>query len=168
MRARLREIAVRQLIALLGVLIALQLVLPMAMTDLNRVTSLLNSIMHGTTWPAVPTGWTLRLMTVNGSGTANGTEATSVNCPGYTAGGNTMTAWSSISGTTADITGPASAVSWTATANWSPITGGECWDTAGTPLRWFYGALSGGSVTVNNGNTLQFAANSIGLNGTGW
>jgi hypothetical protein len=30
------------------------------------------------------------------------------------------------------------------------------------------GALSGGSVTVNNGNTLQFAIGSIGLNSTAW
>jgi hypothetical protein len=139
-----------------------------AMMDLNRVTALFNSIMAGTTWPTVPVGWRLRLMTTNGSGSANGTEATSGNCPGYTALGATMAAWTTISGTTANITGPVSAVSWTATGGWTPVAGIEVWDTAGTPLRWFWGALSGGAVTVNNGNTLQFAANSIGLNGTGF
>lgn len=137
-----------------------------AMMDLNRVTALFNSIMAGSAYPALPTGWRLRLMTANGSGSANGTEATAGNCPGYTALGAAMTAWTTISGTTANITGPAAAVSWTATGGWTAITGIELWDTAATPLRWFWGALSGGSVTVNNGNTLQFAIGSIGLNGT--
>jgi hypothetical protein len=143
-----------------------------AMTDANRVTAILNAIMvTGSDAPTWPAAWYLRLMTAMGSNTANGTEATSGNCPGYSPGsvaGNSMGAWTAISGTTANITGPASAHSWTATANWTPIAGIEIWDGAGTPLRWFQGALSGGSVTINNGNTLQFAPNSIGLNGTGW
>lgn len=140
-----------------------------AMTDSNRVTAILNAIMvTGTDAPVWPTGWHLRLMTAMGSNTANGTEATAGNCPGYTAGGVAMTAWTAITGTTANISGPPSAVSWTATANWTAIAGIEIWDTAGTPLRWFQGALSGGSVTINNGNTLQFATSSVSLNGTAW
>jgi len=139
-----------------------------AMTDSNRVTAVLNSIMAGSAAPAWPTNTHLRLMTAMGSVTANGTEATAGNCPGYTAGGVAMGAWTAISGTTANITGPVAAVSWTATSNWTAIAGIEIWDVAGTPLRWFTGTLSGGSVTVNNGNTLQFAANSISLNGTAW
>lgn len=146
-----------------------RLALTGAMTDSNRVTAILNAIMvTGADAPTWPTGWHLRLMTTMGSNTSNGTEATSGNCPGYTALGQSMAAWSAISGTTADITGPSTALAWTATGNWTAIAGIEIWDTAGTPLRWFQGALSGGSVTVNNGNTLQFAINSIGLNGTGW
>jgi hypothetical protein len=153
-------------VSALAVLLAFFLTFLGAMTDLNRVTSILNTIMAGSAAPTWPTNTHLRLMTANGSGTANGTEATSGNCPGYTAGGVAMGAWTAISGTTADITGPTAAISWTATGNWTAIAGAEVWDTATTPLRWFYGALSGGSVTVNNGNTLQFAANSVGLNGT--
>jgi hypothetical protein len=142
-----------------------------AMLDRNRGTALLNSIMHGTTWPVVPAAWTLRLMTANGSGTANGTELTGVT--GYTAGdqaSNAMGAWTAISGTTALITGPVAAVSWTNSGGsaWAAVTGIEIWDRAGTMLRWFYGALSGGSVTVNAGNTLQFAIGSISLDGTAW
>jgi len=136
--------------------------------DANRATSLLNSILCGSTWPVVPAGWRLRLMSASGTNAANGTECTAGNCPGYTALGAPMTAWTTISGTTANITGPAAAVSWTATGGWVPVTGIEIWDTAGTPLRWMQGALSGGPVTVNNGNTLQFAIGSVGLNGTAW
>lgn len=139
------------------------------MLDANRATAILNAIMvTGSDAPVWPTGWHLRLMTAMGTNAANGTEATAVNCPGYTALGQAMAAWTAISGTTADITGPVAALSWTATANWTPIAGVEIWDIAATALRWFQGALSGGAVTVNNGNTLQFAAGSIGLNGTGW
>jgi hypothetical protein len=165
---RLRAAAVRSLIALLGVLLALQLTLPMAMTDLNRVTSLLNSILTGATWPTVPSGWWLRLMQTTGSGSSNGTELSSAT--GYTTGGATMAAWSTISGTTASITGPSTAISWTNSGGsaWTAVAGIEIWDNAATKLRWFWGSLSGGSVTVNAGNTLQFATNSIGLNGTGW
>ena len=170
MTARLREAAVRSLIALLGVLLALQLTLG-SMTDLNRVTALLNSILTGATWPVVPSAWTLRLMTANGSGTANGTELTGVT--GYTAGSqtsNTITAPSTISGTTAAINIPGAAISWTNSGGspWTAVTGVEIWDKAGTPLRWFWGALTGGSVTVNAGNTLQFAIGSVGLSATGW
>jgi hypothetical protein len=139
-----------------------------AMLDRNRTTSLLNSILNGATWPAVPTGWWLRLMTANGSGTANGTELSAAT--GYIAGGASMTAWTAITGTTALITGPASAVSWTNSGGsaWTAVAGIEIWDNAATKLRWIWGALSGGAVTVNAGNTLQFAANSISADGTGF
>ena len=124
--------------------------------------------MAGSTWPAVPTGWWLRLMTANGSGTANGTELTTAT--GYTAGGASMTAWTTISGTTALITGPATAVSWTNSGGsaWTAVTGVEVWDNAATKLRWFFAALTGGAVTVNAGNTLQFAVGSISFDSTGW
>jgi hypothetical protein len=140
-----------------------------AMTDRNRVTSMFNSIMVGSpAWPTIPAGWKLRLMTANGSGPANGTELSGAT--GYTALGATMAAWTAISGTTALITGPVAAVSWTNSGGsaWTAVTGIEIWDTAATALRWFYGALTGGSVTVNAGNTLQFAIGSISLDGTAW
>jgi hypothetical protein len=150
-----------------SVLLVFSLTFLGAMIDQNRTTSLLNSIMSGSTWPVVPVSWKLKLMQTNGSGTANGTELTGAT--GYTAGGATMTAWTTISGTTANITGPVAAVSWTNSgATWTAVAGIEIWDTAGTPLRWFWGPLSGGAVTVNAGNTLQFAIGSIGLNGVGW
>jgi hypothetical protein len=151
------------------------LLLTGSMTDLNRVTALLNTILAAAaapTWPPTSNGLALKLMGANGSGTANGTELSSeANFTGYTVGGATMAPWTAISGTTASITGPVAAVSWTnssgATA-WSPVAGVEVWDKSGTPLRWFFGALNGGSVTINAGNTLQFAIGSIGFNASTW
>jgi hypothetical protein len=154
--------------------LAWRLVFAGAMTDGNRVTALLNSIMNAasaTSSIVFPTSWTLRLMTTTGTETSNGTELTSVT--GYTAGNqtaNTMAAWTAATGTTATISGPSTAISWTNSGGsaWTPVTGIEIWDKATTQLRWFWGALSGGSVTVNAGNQLQFAVNSISLNGTAW
>jgi hypothetical protein len=139
-----------------------------AMTDNTRVTNLLNYVMASGTIAVQPTGWKLRLMQTNGSGSSAGTELTGAT--GYTTLGATMAAWTAASGSAAAITGPVAAVSWTNSGGsaWTAVAGIEIWDTAGTPLRWFYGALSGGSVTVNAGNTLQFAANSITLTGTSW
>ena len=140
-----------------------------SMTDSNRVTAILNYIM-ATGSPAMtaqPTSWKLKLMQTMGSNTANGTELTGAT--GYTGGGATMAGWTAATGSTAAISGPIAAVSWTNGGSaWTAVAGIEIWDTAGTPLRWFQGALTGGSVTVNGGNTLQFAINSISLTGTAW
>lgn len=127
-----------------------------------------------TTWN--PTGGTsmtvtppfhLRLMgTMGGSNTANNTELTTAN--GYTAGGVTMGS-PSFGTPAAGITlGPPSAVSWTASGSGFTVAGIEVWDTAATALRYLYGTLTGGSVTVNAGNTLQFAASSISASGASW
>jgi hypothetical protein len=139
-----------------------------SMTDSNRVTVILNAIMSSGSAPVWPTSWHLRLMQTMGSNTANGTELSGAT--GYTTGGATMAAWTAGSGTAAAVSGPVAAVSWTNSGGgaWTAVAGIEIWDTAGTPLRWFQGALTGGSVTVNAGNTLQFAINSISLTGTAW
>lgn len=39
--------------------------------------------------------------------------------------------------------------------------GNELWDSSGTPLRTFWGALSGGSKTVNSGDTCTIASTSL-------
>jgi hypothetical protein len=111
----------------------------------------------------------LYLMTAVGSNTANGTQATSGNCPGYTAAGVSLGSPAFGNPSAGIILGPSgAAVSWTATANWTAIAGVEVWDSAGTPLRYLFGSLSGGSVTVNNGNTLQFAISSLSFSGASW
>lgn len=108
------------------------------------------------------------LMTANGSGTANGTELAGTGYTNLAGGGKSM--GSPAFGTpAAGITlGPVTAFSWTAGAAWTPVTGIEIWDSAATKLRYIFGALSGGSVTVNNGNTLQFAISSISASGANW
>jgi hypothetical protein len=112
----------------------------------------------------------LRLMTAQGSNTSNGTEATSGNCPGYTAGSVT----SNSLGTTfcaapsAATQSNSNAVTWTATGTWTTVTAIEIWDAAGTPLRWLQGALTSSITGVVNGDTVQFAAAAVTLNSSLW
>ena len=104
----------------------------------------------------------LRLMTAQGSDTANGTE---LSATGYTAGGNTLgtTFCAAPSG---GVATNSNAVSWTAGAAWSAVVAIEVWDTAGTPLRYLQGSIT--SVTLANGNTLNFAAGSISVDASAW
>jgi hypothetical protein len=136
----------------------------MTMMDQNRVVSVMNNILEGGSFSAWPTALHLRLLTAIGSNTSNGTEATSGNCPGYTAGGNAITFGANSSGTSASSSAP----SWTATGSWSTITAIEIWDTAGTPLRWFEGALTASITGVANGDTVQFATGAVTLNASTW
>src|SRR5580698_5812349 len=118
------------------------------MTDQARVASIMNAILHGGSAPTYPTALTLRLMTAQGSNVSNGTEATSGNCPGYTAGGVTVTFGAQSSGISSSSDTP----TWTATGSWTTITACEIWDTAGTPLRWLQGALTASITGVSNGD----------------
>jgi len=112
----------------------------------------------------------LRLYTVTGTETASGTENTSGNSPGYTAGGLTMGS-SAFGSFTSGASTNANAVTWTATGTWtSGVTGIEIWDTAGTPVRYLWGALStsiGASVVIS-GDTVSFAVASISASGATW
>lgn len=139
------------------------------MTDRNRVAKIANAILNGgyqslDTWP---TGLTLRLLTAqSGNGnTSNGTEATSTNCPGYTAGGATITFGANASG----VSTSTDSQSWTATGAWtSNVTAVEIWDTAGTPLRWLQGALSASITGVALGDTVSFAAGAVTADFSAW
>lgn len=93
----------------------------------------------------------LRLMTANGSDTSNGTElATS---GGYTAGGQSMTMGTAAS---QSITNSAS-VSWTSMPS-TTLTGGEHWDTSGTPQRGTWAPWTGGNIVIGSGNTFTVAS----------
>lgn len=96
-----------------------------------------------------------RLMTANGSGTANGTElATSA---GYTAGTGAPTA----SFAAASAGSKASNADVTVTnMPAATIVGVELWDSAGTPVRKWYGALTA-SKTTNAGDTFTIASGSL-------
>jgi hypothetical protein len=107
----------------------------------------------------------LRLMTTQGSNTANGTEAAG---NGYTAGGSSMgaTAYGAPSG---GVMTNSNSVSWTASGG--NLGGGalnaiETWDSAATKLRYQQGSIT--AVTVSNGNTLTFAAGSITADHSQW
>jgi hypothetical protein len=148
-----------------------------SMTDQNRVNAILQAYYTSSTAFTITPGtgggsaftitppFHLRLMTAQGSNTSNGTEATSGNCPGYTAGGVTMgsSAFGSPSGGSSVSS---NSQSWTATGGWTAIVAVEGWDTAATPLRYFQGAIT--SVTLANGNTLNFPAGGVTLNASTW
>lgn len=104
----------------------------------------------------------LRLMTAQGSNTANGTE---LSATGYTAGGSSMGS-SAFGAPSGGVSASSNAVSWTAGAAWSAVTAVEIWDSAATKLRYLQGSIT--SVTLANGNTLNFAAGSITADASAW
>jgi hypothetical protein len=151
------------------------------MTDSGRVAAILQAAFSatatgGSLTPATGGGsgfaisppYHLRLMTVAGSNTSNGTEATGVNCPGYTAGGSTLGTQFCAAPSSA-IQGNSNAVTWNATGTWTTVSGIEVWDTAATPLRWLQGALGNPVTGVVNGDSVAFAAgSSLTLNAQSW
>jgi hypothetical protein len=94
----------------------------------------------------------IRLTTTAPTGTAAGTELTGT---GYTTGGSTITFGAASAGSAANS---GSTISWTNSSGspWS-IVGAEIWDSAGTPLRWWYGNFTGQPISVPNGATFQIA-----------
>lgn len=104
----------------------------------------------------------LRLMTAQGSNASNGTE---LSATGYTAGGSTLgsPAFGTPSG---GVVTSSNAVSWTAGAAWSAVVAIEVWDSAATKLRYLQGSIT--SVTLANGNTLNFAAGAITASAAAW
>ncbi len=96
-----------------------------------------------------------RLMTANGSATAAGTElATS---GGYTSGsGAPSVTFAAASAGSAASNSAVTVTNMPATT----ITGVEVWDSAGTPVRKWWGALSA-SKTTNSGDTFTIASGSL-------
>jgi hypothetical protein len=96
-----------------------------------------------------------RLMTANGTATSNGTElATS---GGYTAGTGAPTF------TTAAASAGSEASNSAVTVTNMPATtinGVEVWDSAGTPARKWWGALTA-AKTTNSGDTFSIASGSL-------
>lgn len=98
-----------------------------------------------------------RLMTANGSATAAGTElATS---GGYTAGtGAPSVTFAAASAGSAASNAAVTVTNMPATT----VVGVELWDSAGTPVRKWWGALSA-SKTTNAGDTFTIASGSLTL-----
>lgn len=150
------------------------------MTDSARVAAFLQAVYSatatgGSLTPATGGGsgfaisppYHLRLMTVAGSNTANGTEATAVNCPGYTAGGSTL-GTQFCAAPSAGAQSNANAVTWNATGTWTTVPGLEVWDNAGTPLRWLQGGLASPITGVTNGDSVVVASAALTLNAGSW
>lgn len=137
--------------------------LPGTILERARQTSLLGSILNGTTWPVVPAGWRMRLTSTAPTVSAAGVELTG---SGYTAGGATITS-NTVAAAAATL--PVASTSWTNASGsaWS-IVGIEIWDTAGTPLRWLWGLWNGQPISVANGNTFQVAAGGVTADATAW
>lgn len=97
----------------------------------------------------------LKLTTTAPTNSAAGTELTGT---GYTAGGSTVAFSAASSGSTSN----SGALSWTNSSGgtWS-IVGLEVWDSAGTPLRWWFGNFTGQPISVANGNIFQIAAGAL-------
>lgn len=146
------------------------------MTDQTFVNALLTNLFKtstntvitggtGGTTQTVTVPFHLRLYSVIGSETATGTELTTSN--GYTAGGSSLgTVFAgSVSG---GQFSNANAVSWSATGSWSTVVAIEVWDTAGTAIRYLWGALTANITGVASGDTVQFAAASITVNASTW
>ncbi|WFE41950.1 hypothetical protein [Micromonospora sp. WMMD998] len=113
----------------------------------------------GTSSPTMFTGAAkCRLTTTAPTATAAGTELTGT---GYTAGGSTITFSAASAGAT---TGPTSTLQWTngSGGTWS-IVGLEIWDSAGTPLRWWYGTFTGQPISVAAGNIFQVSVGAISV-----
>lgn len=120
-----------------------------------EATNQLNASLGKATYTATVTPMMLRLMSTNGSATAAGTEVAN-------SGGSTYAAQNL---TTALGTASAGSITTTSAVthtNMPAITtvGVEIWDSAGTPIRKWFGALSA-SKTTALGDSLSFAASSI-------
>ncbi len=100
-----------------------------------------------------------RFMTANGTGTANGTElATS---GGYTSGTGAPSV--TFAGASAAGTSASAATNAAVTVSNMPATtvvGIELWDSAGTPARKWYGALTA-SKTTNAGDIFSISSGAL-------
>lgn len=117
----------------------------------NNVLDALNGV---ASFAAPTTPIKVRLMTANGSASANGTElgtgAGGGTGAGYTAGGQAVTF---------NAAGTDGQTEPTATVRWDnmpacTVVGAELWDSAGTPKRFQFGALAA-SKTLQSGDSFE-------------
>lgn len=116
------------------------------------------SLGNGAGTPVATTGnLHLRLMTVNGTATANGTELP-------TGGSYTQGTGITPISLTAATSGTVSNAAQLSQANMpaATITGGELWDSSSTPHRLWFGPLTA-PKTMNAGDTLTVAAGALVL-----
>lgn len=91
-----------------------------------------------------------RLMTANGSATSAGTEVTGGSYASQSMAFGSASAGAAANSGTVSYTGMPAVT----------VTGLELWDSAGTPRRQWWGALTA-NKTTNSGDTFSFAASSV-------
>ena len=133
----------------------------MAMYDASEAAAVLSAELGigGATYTTV-TGTHLRLGTGTApTATSNMTELTGTG--GYSTGGSAIS-WNAVSGQTTTSSG---SVSWTNSSggSWS-IANLEIWDTAGTPLRKFWGQWTSEPIVVTNTSIFLVAAGAVSAN----
>jgi hypothetical protein len=103
----------------------------------------------------------MKMKLTTGTAPTSTTAGTELSATGYTAGGTAITFATASGGSTSGPTG--SAISWTNSGGtaWTGIVGLEIWDTAGTPLRWWFGTWSGQPIVIAAGNTFSVSLNAI-------
>jgi hypothetical protein len=117
---------------------------------------LVTSSVTGASYTAATGAINLALVTANGDATTAGTEVTG----GSYARQPTTGSWGSASA--GAITNSISAINFTGMPGTITIVGIELWDSAGTPVRRWFGALTA-NKTVNPGDTVTFATSSISI-----
>lgn len=132
--------------------------------DAAMLSKFLNSTTSATAFTTLTTGFLIRLNSTASSASAAGTQIPNGN--GYTTGGQTSTApFASTSVAGSAVTIPHTAIlSWACTAGggWS-IASVDLTDGAG--VRTHFGNF-GTPIAVTNGQTLQFALDSITISGS--
>lgn len=128
----------------------------MGALDQTKANNTLDALLGTAAFTSVP-GVHVRLMTANGSATANGTELSST---GYTAGGSAVTFGAAATGTASSN----ATVTWTngSAGSWS-LTGVEIWTTDATPKRIAWGALSTNPTTVPAAAQFQITSGNLSL-----
>ncbi len=108
---------------------------------------ILDASLGTTTYVATVGPLKCRLMTANGSGTSAGTEVA----------GGSYASQTVTFGAAAALTATASGTLTYATMPACTVVGVELWDSAGSPLRKWWGALAA-SKTVNSGDTFSLTS----------
>jgi hypothetical protein len=103
----------------------------------------------------------MKLRLTTGTAPTSTTAGTELSATGYTAGGTAITFATASGGSTSGPTG--SAISWTNSGGtaWTGIVGVEIWDTAGTPVRWWFGTWSGQPIVIAAGNTFSVSTSAV-------
>jgi hypothetical protein len=129
----------------------------MAALNLTHAANLVDGSLATASFVASTAPIKCRLMTANGSGTAAGTElATS---GGYTSGTGAPSVTFAAASTSTGAAASNSAVTVTNMPA-ATIVGIELWDSAGTPVRKWWGPLTASKTTVS-GDTFSIAAGSL-------